>query len=87
MAAPDLLLGDLAALGPQPRDVRLHDQLVELGQVVGAAPADLDVADEQLGQVEPAGAPPQNPKSIITKSSPWPPAIRLLGQASPWLSR
>ena len=52
MAAPDLLLGDLAALGPQPRDVRRHDRLVELGKVVGAALADLDVADQELAEVE-----------------------------------
>ena len=52
MAAPDLLLGDLAALGPQPRDVRRHDRLVELGQVVGATLADLDVADQELAEVE-----------------------------------
>ena len=52
MAAPDLLLRDLAALGAQPRDVRRHDRVVELGQVVGATLADLDVADEELAEVE-----------------------------------
>ena len=44
--------GIVAALGAQPRDVRRHDRLVELGQVVGATPADLDVADQQLAEVE-----------------------------------
>ena len=55
MRAADLLLGDVAALGPQPLDVRRDDRLVDLGQAVGAALADLDVADQQLAEVEPDG--------------------------------
>ena len=80
-------LGDLAALGAQPGDVRRHDRLVELGQPVGAALADLDVPDQQLGEVEAdRSAAPEaevDHHEVVVGS----PASRLLGQASPWLSR
>ena len=83
VAAPDLLLGDLAALGPQPGDVRRHDGVVELGQVVGATLADLDVADQELAEVEAdRRAAPEAEVDHAPARRPAPPASRLLGQAS-----
>ena len=52
VAAPHLLQGHVDALVGQPRGVRLDARLGALGQVADVLAADLDVADEQLGEVE-----------------------------------
>ena len=52
VAAPHLLQRDLEPLVGEPGGVRRHARGRALGQVVGVLPPDLDVAHQQLGQVE-----------------------------------
>ena len=87
VAAPDLRLGDLAALGAQPRDVRRHQRLVELRETVTAPFPDLDVADQRPGDGRTPGRRAPEPEVDHRQASSRSPASRLLGQASPWLSR